>query len=284
VLGRIDVLTAVPRNADLTVSKPLRSQGSHVCLGCSLVRPERKLLGLAKIGVCFGANKIRPRFFQQLLARRKTMEEDTMQTLTGKVEIRDLAPGLWIWRAEHHQWKAGDDWQPIVTSTDVESGGERIVIDPLVPKAAAEDLWKRLDNRAPTIAAVTIPDHVRDIDEFVTRYKVHAFGPRLFWPDDMPNNKLEIIEPDRVLPGGVVALYDGRGRLETPLWLPEQRVIVFGDALTERAGVPRSGLRHGMRSERCPRCESCYSCRLSKLSFHTVTMTRCMIVRPMSAL
>jgi len=42
-----------------------------------------------------------------------------------------------------------------------------------------------------------------------------------------------------VLPGGVVALYDGRGRLETPLWLPEQRVIVFGDALTERAGVLR---------------------------------------------
>jgi hypothetical protein len=162
-----------------------------------------------------------------------------MQSVTSKVEIRDLAPGLWIWRAEHHHWKPGDDWQPIVTSTYVESGGERLVVDPLVPKAAAEELWKKLDNRPPTIAAVTIPDHVRDIDDFVSRYRVRAFGPRLFWPDDLPKSKLEILEPDQVLPGGVVALFDGRGRLETPLWLPEQRTIVFGDALTERAGVLR---------------------------------------------
>src|SRR6058998_2054093 len=37
-------------------------------------------------------------------------------------------------------------------------------------------------------------------------------------------------------PGGLVALYDGRGRSETPIWLPKHRVIVFGDALTERNG------------------------------------------------
>src|SRR5437879_1933632 len=64
------------------------------------------------------------------------------------------------------------DWQPIVTSAYVESGGERLVIDPLVPKTGATDLWKRLDSRPPTMAAVIIPDHVRDIDEFVRRYKI----------------------------------------------------------------------------------------------------------------
>src|SRR6266849_6640731 len=68
------------------------------------------------------------------------------------------------------------------------------------------------------------------------RHASLLFGPRLFWPDDMPKTQLEIIESDRVLPGGFVALYEGRGRLETPLWLPEQRVIVFGDGLTERGG------------------------------------------------
>jgi hypothetical protein len=162
-----------------------------------------------------------------------------MQSVTSKVEIRDLATGLWIWRSEHHHWKPGDDWRPVVTSTYVESGGERIVIDPLVPKMPAKELWKRLDSRPPTLAAVTVPDHVRDIDELVSRYQLRAFGPRLFWPDDVPKSKLEIIEPDRVLPGGLVALYDGGGRLETPLWLPEQHVIVFGDAMTERAGVLR---------------------------------------------
>ncbi len=162
-----------------------------------------------------------------------------MQSVTSKVEIREVALGLWIWRAEHHHWKPGDDWQPIVTSTYVESGGQRYVLDPLVPKMATEELWKRLDSRPPTAAAVIIADHVRDIDEFVNRYHVRAFGPRLFWPDDLPGTQLEPIDPDKVLPGGIVALYDGRGRLETPLWLPEQKVIVFGDALTERGGELR---------------------------------------------
>ena len=162
--------------------------------------------------------------------------EHVMQSVTSRVVLRDVAPGLWIWRAEHHHWKPGDDWQPIVTSTYVESGRERWILDPLVPKTNAEELWKRLDDRPPTMAGVIIPDHVRDIDEFVSRYHVRSFGPRLFWPDDVPKTQLEIIEPDGVLPGGLVALYDGRGRLETPLWLPEQRVIVFGDALTERGG------------------------------------------------
>ncbi len=164
-----------------------------------------------------------------------------MQFVTSKVELRDVANGLWIWRAEHHHWKPGDDWQPIVTSTYVDSGGERLVIDPLVPKAGAAELWKRLDERPPTMAAVIIPDHVRDIDEFVRRYRVRAFGPRLYWPDDLPENKLEMIESDMVLPGGFVALYDGRGRLETPLWLPEQRVIVFGDGLTDALAARAAG-------------------------------------------
>jgi glyoxylase-like metal-dependent hydrolase (beta-lactamase superfamily II) len=36
-----------------------------------------------------------------------------------------------------------------------------------------------------------------------------------------------------------VALYDGRGRNETPLWLPEQRALVFADALTAPEGELR---------------------------------------------
>jgi glyoxylase-like metal-dependent hydrolase (beta-lactamase superfamily II) len=44
------------------------------------------------------------------------------------------------------------------------------------------------------------------------------------------------VEPGSELPGGLVALYDGRGRGETPLYLPEQRALVFADALTERHG------------------------------------------------
>ena len=80
------------------------------------------------------------------------------------------------------------------------------------------------------------PDHVRDVDLFVQRYGARAFGPWLFWRQNIPETDLEPIEPGSELPGGLVALYDGRGRNETPLWLPEQRALVFADALTAQQG------------------------------------------------
>jgi hypothetical protein len=83
---------------------------------------------------------------------------------------------------------------------------------------------------------VVKPDHVRDIDLFVRRYGAHPYGPYLFWRDDIPETELEPIDPGSQLPGGMVALYDGRGRQETPLWVPGPRALVFADALTERDG------------------------------------------------
>jgi glyoxylase-like metal-dependent hydrolase (beta-lactamase superfamily II) len=35
-----------------------------------------------------------------------------------------------------------------------------------------------------------------------------------------------------VLPGCLVALFDGRGGVERPVYLPEQRAIVFADGMT----------------------------------------------------
>ena len=54
-----------------------------------------------------------------------------MQSVARKVELRDVAEGLWIWRMEHPKWKRDQGWEPIVTSTVVESKGERLVLDPL---------------------------------------------------------------------------------------------------------------------------------------------------------
>ncbi|MGH3138675.1 MAG: hypothetical protein ACRDQE_02995 [Gaiellales bacterium] len=151
-------------------------------------------------------------------------------------ETRDVAEGLWIWRVEHPDWAPHVGWDPAVTSTCVESVGEVVVIDALIPDSGADAVWARLDARPPTAAVVLKPDHVRSVDRIVERYGARPFGPSLFWRDDIPETDLEPIEPGSELPGGVVALYDGRGRNETPVWLPEQRVIVFADALTERGG------------------------------------------------
>jgi len=127
----------------------------------------------------------------------------------------------------------------MVASTCVESAGETLVLDPLAPPAEALEVWQRLDARPPTVAVVLKPDHVRDVDVFVRRYRARAFGPRLFFRHDIPETELEWIDPGRELPGGLVALHDGRGRNETPLWLPEQRSLVFADALTAPGGELR---------------------------------------------
>ena len=47
------------------------------------------------------------------------------------------------------------------------------------------------------------------------------------------------IVPNQELPSGLIPFRDPRGWSETPLWLPEQKTLVFGDALTERAGALR---------------------------------------------
>jgi hypothetical protein len=154
-------------------------------------------------------------------------------------ELRDVAPGLWLWRVEHPAWRPDVGWERMVTSTVAEADGEVVVLDPLAPPEGAREVWERLDARPPTTAVVLKPDHVRDVDVFVRRYAARGFGPSLFWRDDIPESELEPVEPGSELPGGLVALYDGRGRNETPLWLPERRALVFADALTAPAGELR---------------------------------------------
>jgi glyoxylase-like metal-dependent hydrolase (beta-lactamase superfamily II) len=150
-----------------------------------------------------------------------------------------VVPGLWLWRVEHPDWRPGVGWPQQVTSVCVESGGEVALLDPLAPADDAAGIWARLDARPPTLVVVLKPDHVRDVDRFVGRYGARAFGPHLFWRGDIPETDLEGIEPGSELPGGLIALYDGRGRSETPLWLPEQRALVFADALTAPDGQLR---------------------------------------------
>ena len=150
-------------------------------------------------------------------------------------EIRDIAPGLWLWDVEYPDWRPGVGWGPAVNSTCVESGGEVVLLDAMAPPEDS-DVWTRLDERPPTVAVVLKPDHVRDVDLFVERYGVRAFGPWLFWRQNIPRSELEPIQPDSELPGGLLALYDGRWRMETPLWLPEQRTIVFADGMTAPEG------------------------------------------------
>ena len=143
------------------------------------------------------------------------------------IELRDVADGLWLWRQPHLDWSAGHDWEPEVSSFAVRSGGVGVLLDPLAPPpGSSAALWERLGALAPEVVVILKPDHVRDLDLFVRWYGLRALGPRLFLPGDE-------------LPGGLRALDDGRDEHETPLYLPEQRALVFADGLTAPDGVLR---------------------------------------------
>ena len=147
-------------------------------------------------------------------------------------ELRDVSPGLWLWRVDYPDWRPEAGWERMVSSTCAVTGGGVVLIDPLAPPTDATEVWERLDARPPTLVVILKPDHVRDVDVFVERYGARAFGPYLFWRNNVPTTELEGIEPGSELPGGMLALHDGRGRNETPLWIPELRALVFADALT----------------------------------------------------
>jgi hypothetical protein len=155
------------------------------------------------------------------------------------VEMRDVAPGLWLWRQPHPAWEEGNDWEPEVASFAVESAGVSLLLDPLAPPPGAREVWERIEAMAPSTIVVLKPDHVRDVDLFVRWYGATAYGPQLYWRDDVPQTELRAIQPGDELPGGLQALHDGRGAMETPLYLPEQRALAFADALTAPGGVLR---------------------------------------------
>src|SRR5919201_1729078 len=158
-------------------------------------------------------------------------------------ELRDVAPGLWIWRLEHPEWRAGLDWPPAVTSTCVESGGEVALLAPLAPPEDAAEVGARLDARPPTMVVVLKPDHVRDTDLFVRRYGARAYGPYLFWRTDIPETELELIAPDGQLRIWATPWHEERAlpALRKLLELPFEHVIVaHGEPVHDRAAYERA--------------------------------------------
>lgn len=148
------------------------------------------------------------------------------------VDLQDVAPGLWLWRQPHPDWEQGEGWEPTVASFAVASRGITFLLDPLAPPPSERRIWARIDELAPKAIVILKPDHVRDVDLFVRWYGARAFGPYLFWRGNVPATALEPVRPGDVLPGGLIALDDGRGQMETPIYLPEQRTLVFADGMT----------------------------------------------------
>jgi hypothetical protein len=91
----------------------------------------------------------------------------------------------------------------------------------------------------------------------VHRYRTKAFGPNLYFRENIPETVLETIEPGSSLPGGLWPSTNGRGRNETPLWLPDSGRSFFADALTAQDGALRICRPRGTRSGLCLPCARC---------------------------
>ena len=71
--------------------------------------------------------------------------------------MREIAPGLWDWQAEHPQWEEGAPWGPVVSSHALAVGDDVVLFDPLQVPA-------ELRERA-TAVVLTAPWHERDAHE-----------------------------------------------------------------------------------------------------------------------
>jgi len=118
------------------------------------------------------------------------------------VEIRDVVDGLWVWRFENPFWKPGVDWEPLTTSTCVESGSEILVLDPQAPPLGAVEVWERLDAH-PQLqllfsSRITFGILICSCAATVPEYSVQdsSFATTFLRPE------LEPIEPGSHLPGG----------------------------------------------------------------------------------
>jgi hypothetical protein len=152
-----------------------------------------------------------------------------------------LAKDLWRWTARHPEWHPGD-FGAEVASFAVRAGDDALLIDPLLPPEPQPvlDLVEEVLGARLSIL-ITIPYHVRSAEELRRRFRKEAetriHGHPAVAKRLRTKAGFEPIDPGTPLPAGVSAYAIGKPRrFETPLLIPSQRALVFGDAVAETGG------------------------------------------------
>jgi hypothetical protein len=152
-----------------------------------------------------------------------------------------LAKDLWRWTARHPEWHPGD-FGAEVASFAVRAGDDALLIDPLLPPEPQPvlDLVEEVLGARLSIL-ITIPYHVRSAEELRRRFRKEAettiHGHPAVAKRLGTKAGFEPIDPGTPLPAGVSAYAIGKPRrFETPLLIPSQRALVFGDAVAETGG------------------------------------------------
>jgi len=159
--------------------------------------------------------------------------------------MEKLTEGLWRWTARHPEWHPGQ-FGAEVASFAAQAGDDTLLIDPLLPAErdpAREPVLAEIDGTLGDRLAIliTVPYHVRSAEEIWQRYggdaetTIHGHPAAAKRLED--RSAFREIEAGVPLPGGVTAHSIGKPRRhETPLHLPSQDALVFGDAVAEAGG------------------------------------------------
>jgi hypothetical protein len=152
-----------------------------------------------------------------------------------------LADGLWRWTARHPEWHPGEFGSEVASFAAI-VGDVLLLVDPLLPPEP-HPVLELLDEhlRARVAILISVPYHVRSSEELWRRYRDRATCT--IWGHAACAKRLRDragfreIQLGVPLPAGVSALAIGRPRRqETPLYIPSQRALVFGDAVAEVDG------------------------------------------------
>jgi hypothetical protein len=146
--------------------------------------------------------------------------------------VKELAPGVWLWRAQHPEWHSTTER---VGCYALETGGGLAIVDPLLPPGREKELLEWLRARGGAngpLVYVTIPYHVRSAVEVARALGAPIVGhPSLARRLAEPSRLLDATS-GRELPLGLVARRIGNPRRsELPLHAPDRAALAFGDAV-----------------------------------------------------
>ena len=134
--------------------------------------------------------------------------------------MREIATGVWHWKAKHPEWDPRQTWGQMVSSYAVDTGDDVLLFDPL-------DVPTELLERA-TAVVLTCPWHRRDAPQL--GLPIHVPPPD---PPDPDPVRGEVFRGGDTLPFGVRAL-EAFEPNDLVLYVESRRAVVAGDTLIDR--------------------------------------------------
>ena len=227
-----------------------RAAGVANSLGSRLKKTERTR---PRSGRSSASRRRRPRVIVLAAIRRgypgpPAAEPPPVTTLTGEeyaraVDVQTIADGLRRWTALHPDWTPKADWDEEVASFYVESEGDVVLVDPLVPdddrdrKRFLDALDRDVERAGAPAIVLTVFWHERSATELAERYAgatVWSYAPTLDRLEGNVTNPFTVADP---LPGGIRAI-DADGE-EAVLWIPSHHALAVGDVLARGRGGRR---------------------------------------------